>query len=384
MSSAIFDLGPEQLRSRSSVKYQQYDADVLPLWVAEMDCALAPPIAARLAEAVRIGDTGYPTLDRQLPDALASYAALRWDWAIDPAQVHPAPDVGVGITELLRHNLDPGDEVVVCSPVYPPFYIWTGEVRSTLVDVPLVRDEDTWRLDLDGLRAAFAAGARAFLLCNPANPVGRAWSRAELAAVAELAAEYGVMVVADEIHAPLALTGAAFVPFLTVSEAAREVGVSVLAASKGWNLAGLKCAQVVTADTRMHDAVRRIHPHTFESAGHLGMLASIVAWRDSGEWLSDVVEELSSNRDLLGRLVAEHLPKARYIAPQATYLGWLDVSEYGWGDSPNQHILRHARVALNAGPRFGPQTGRGCVRINFACSPAVLTDAMGRIGSIAG
>lgn len=382
MSGAIFDLGPEQLRSRASVKYQQYDADVLPLWVAEMDCALAPPIAARLTEAVRIGDTGYPTMDRQLPDALASYAAAQWGWQIDPAQVHPAPDVGVGITELLRHNIEPGDQVVICSPVYPPFYIWTSEVRSDLVDVPLLRDETGWRLDLDGLRAAFAAGARAFLLCNPANPVGRAWRADELIAVADLAAEYDVLVVADEIHAPLALAGAQFTPFLTVSDAAREVGVSVLAASKGWNLAGLKCAQIVSAGKRMHDAVRRIHVHTFESAGHLGMLASIVAWNEGGPWLQQAVGELSANRDLLGSLIAEHLPKAEYIPPQATYLGWLDVSAYGWGDSPNQRILRDARVALNAGPRFGPKTGRGCVRINFACSPAVLTEAVTRISAL--
>lgn len=382
MSSAIFHLGPEQLRARSSVKYQQYDADVLPLWVAEMDCTLAPPIEARLAEAVRLGDTGYPTMDRQLPDALASYAADAWDWSIDPAQVHPAADVGVAVTELLRHNIEPGDQVVVCSPVYPPFYIWTGEVRSQLVDVPLLREDDGWQLDLDGLRRAFAAGARAFLLCNPANPVGRAWSRAELTAVADLAAEYDVLVIADEIHAPLALAGAAFVPFLTVSDAAREVGVSVLAASKGWNLAGLKCAQIVSAGDRMHDAVRRIHVHTFESVGHLGLLASVVAWNDGGPWLRQAVAELSANRDLLGGLVAEHLPEARYIAPQATYLGWLDLTAYGWGDSPNQRILRQARVALNAGPRFGPQTGRGCARINFACSPAVLTEAVQRIGRL--
>lgn len=382
MSSAIFDLDPAQMRSRMSVKYQQYDADVLPLWVAEMDCLLAPPIEKRLLEAIRTGDTGYPTMDRQLPDALASYAAEHWNWQIDAAQVHPAPDVGVGITELLRHNIDPGDKVVLCSPVYPPFYIWTSEVRSSLVDVPLLRDGGTWRFDLDGLRAAFADGARAFLLCNPANPVGRSWSRAELAAIAELAAEYDVMVVADEIHAPLALDGAEFIPFLTISDAAREIGVSVLAASKGWNLAGLKCAQIVSAGKAMHSAVRRIHEHTFESAGHLGMLASIAAWNEGQPWLQQAVAELSANRDLLGELVAEHLPKARYIAPEATYLGWLDVSAYGWGDSPNRRILADARVALNAGPRFGPQTGSGCVRINFACSPAVLSEAMRRIGSI--
>ncbi|WP_153505747.1 MalY/PatB family protein [Cumulibacter manganitolerans] len=378
----IFHLDAAAIRERTSCKYQQYDADVLPLWVAEMDCALAPPIAERLAEAVRLGDTGYPMLDRQLPDALAGYAADRWSWQIDPARVRPVPDVGVGVTELLRNNLEPGDRVVVSSPVYPPFYIWTAKMRGELIDVPLLRGEEEWTLDLDGLRAAFADGAAAYLLCNPANPVGRGWRAAELSALAELAAEYGVLVVADEIHAPLALEGAQFVPFLTVSDTAREVGVSVLAASKGWNLAGLKCAQIVAGSQTAQARMRRIHEYTFESVGHFGMLATIVAWSAGREWRDQAVRELSANRELLSQLVAEHLPAARYLPPEATYLGWLDLTAYGWGDTPSRRILKEARVAVNPGPSFGA-TGRGCTRINFACSPQVLTEAMERIGALA-
>lgn len=380
MSSPIFTLDAAALRSRTSVKYQAYDADVLPLWVAEMDCALAPPIEQRLLEAVRLGDTGYPTVDGQLPEALASYAAAHWSWQIDPQQVHPVADVGVGVTELLRANVQPGDRVVISSPVYPPFFIWTGHARAELVDVPLLRGE-RWSLDLDGLRSAFAAGAAAYLLCNPANPVGRAWRADELQALAELAAEYDVLVIADEIHAPLALAGASFTPFLTVSDAAREVGVSVLAASKGWNLAGLKCAQIVSASERGHERVRRIHEHTFQEAGHFGTLASIAAYSQGGEWVEQAVRELSANRDLLGSLVAEQLPEAGYIAPEATYLGWLDLSAYGWGDTPSKRILEQARVAVNPGPAFGT-TGSGCTRVNFACSPQVLTEAMQRMGAM--
>lgn len=382
MTSPIFTLDASALRERSSIKYQKYDADVLPLWVAEMDCALAPPIAKRLQRAISIGDVGYPTLDGQLPEALASYADAQWGWQIDPAQVHPVADVGVGVTEVLRHNIAPGDQVVVCSPIYPPFFIWTDEVRGELVDVPLLRSDDSWFLDMAGLRAAFAAGAKAFLLCNPANPVGRVWTADELREVAELAAEYDVLVIADEIHAPLALEGASFTPFLTVGDAAREVGVSVLAASKGWNLAGLKCAQIVSASARGHERVLRINAHTFESTGQLGLLASIVAWSQGRPWIEQAVRELSANRDLLTSLVAQHLPDAGYIEPQATYLGWLDLSAYGWGDVPAEKILAEARVAVNPGPRFG-ETGKGCTRINFACSPAILTEAMERMGRLA-
>lgn len=382
MEYSVFTLDQAAMRERTSAKYQEFDADVLPLWIAEMDCLLAPPIADRLQRAIELGDTGYPTLDAQLPEALASYAAAHWEWQIDPGQVHPVADVGVGVTELLRHNLEPGDQVVLSSPVYPPFFTWTGEVRAELVDVPLVRGDDEWALDLDGLEAAFAAGAKAYLLCNPANPAGRAWRRDELAALADLAAEHSVLVVADEIHAPLVLEGASFTPFLTVSDAAREVGVSVLAASKAWNLAGLKCAQVVSASGRGHERALRINEHTFESTGQLGMLASITAWSEGRPWLEQVLGELAANRALFGDLLAQHLPDAGYLAPEATYLAWLDLRAYGWGDTPSERILREARVAVNPGPQFG-QTGRGGARVNLACSPAVLTEAMERIGALA-
>lgn len=382
MTSEIFTVGAAELRARSSMKYQQFAADVLPLWVAEMDCALAPPIEARLAEAVRLGDTGYRMTDGRLEQALAAYAGERWGWEIDPQQVHPVGDVGIGMVELLRATIEPGDPVVISSPIYPPFFTWTEQAGGRVLDVPLLSEDSEWSFDLDGLRTAFAAGARAYLLCSPANPVGRAWRRDELAALAELAAEYDVLVVADEIHGPLALDGASFTPFLTVSDAAREVGVSVLAASKAWNLAGLKCAQVVSADGRSRERVARIPRQVFTSPGHFGMLASERAWAEGGEWLDQAVRELSANRDLLSRLVAEHLPEAGYLPPEATYLGWLDLSAYGWGDTPSRKILDAAKVALNPGPSFGPG-GAGFARINFACSPGVLTEAMERIGALA-
>lgn len=382
MTSQIFTLDTADLRARSSMKYRQYDADVLPLWVAEMDCALAPPIEQRLLEAVRIGDTGYRIVDGRLEQALAEYAAQHWRWQIDPEQVRVVGDVGVGMIELMRAHVDPGDRVVISSPIYPPFRSWTALAGGEVVDVPLRCEDDGWHFDLDGLRAAFAAGARVYLLCNPANPVGRAWRSEELGALADLAAEYDVLVIADEIHGPLALEGASFTPLLTVSDAAREVGVSVLAASKAWNLAGLKCAQVVSADGRSRERAGRIPPQSSSSAGHLGMLASERAWAAGGQWLEQAARELSANRDLLGELVATHLPQAGYVPAEATYLGWLDLSAYDWGADPAGKILTEARVALNPGPSFGA-TGAGFARINFACSPAVLTEAVERIGALA-
>jgi cystathionine beta-lyase len=238
------------LRKRRSAKWQTYPADVLPLTVAEMDFALAAPVADALREAVERSDTGYAMATPGLGRALAGFAASRWNWDLDPASVTAVIDVGVGVVELLRLLARPGDAVVISPPIYPPFFDWVAEAGARLVEVPLAYGDAGWRLDLAALETAFAARPAAYVLCNPHNPVGRVHTAGELAALVRLAQAHGVTIVSDEIHGPLVLPGATFTPLLTVPGAA-EVAVSVLSASKAWNLAGLKCAAVVTAAPRM-------------------------------------------------------------------------------------------------------------------------------------
>lgn len=261
----------EKLRQRTSMKWRTFPDDVLPLFVAETDYPLAPPIAETLAAAIRNSDTGYAPPTSDLPEAFATFAASRWDWTVDPAQVWTTTDVGVAIVETLRRVTKSGDGVIINPPVYFPFFDLVTESGACVVEVPLAGSidggtDDGWSLDLDGIERAFRGGARAHLLCNPHNPVGRAHSADELRALAELAAKYGATVVSDEIHGPLTYADATFSPFLSVSDAAREVGVCVTAASKAWNLAGLKCAVMVTGgwaqpDDRRNDARRGVLAH---------------------------------------------------------------------------------------------------------------------------
>ncbi|HEY3033381.1 MAG TPA: aminotransferase class I/II-fold pyridoxal phosphate-dependent enzyme, partial [Streptosporangiaceae bacterium] len=226
------------LRKRRSAKWQTYPADVLPLTVAEMDFALAEPVAEALHEAVERSDAGYAMPVPGLGRALAGFAASRWNWDVDPASVTAVTDVGVGVVELLRLLARPGDAVVISPPVYPPFFDWVPEAGARLLEVPLAHDAAGWRLDLAALETAFATHPAAYVLCNPHNPVGRVHTADELAALVRLARIYQVTIVSDEIHGPLALPGATFTPLLTVPGAA-ELAVSVLSASKAWNLAGL-------------------------------------------------------------------------------------------------------------------------------------------------
>jgi cystathionine beta-lyase len=365
------------LRQRRSAKWQTYAKDVLPLTVAEMDVNLAPPVAEVLAEAVRRSDTGYGQATPDLGRAVASFAARRWSWDVDPAQVTGVTDVGVGVVELLRALTRPGDAVAISPPVYPPFFDWGPEAGVRLLEVPLAHVDDGWRLDLAALERAFATHPAAYVLCNPHNPVGRVHRPDELAALVRLARLYKVTLVSDEIHGPLVLPGATFTPLLTVPGAA-DVAVTVMSASKAWNLAGLKCAAVVTASPQLAAAVDRFPPDTRWRVGHLGVLATVAAYTESEAWLDDLLVTLDQRRAQLGRLLATQLPQVTWYPPQATFLAWLDCSAIGPDDTARDQFLDRGRVALEPGLRFGAP-GSGYARLNFGTSEEILDEAIGRM-----
>lgn len=368
------------LRTRTSAKWRTYPDDVLPLWVAEMDYPLAEPVAEAVMAAVRRNDTGYIAPDRRLPDAFAGFALRRWGWAVDPGQVTTTTDVSVAIVEVLRGVISPGDGVVISPPVYPPFFELLPEAGAHIVEVPLERFDTGWALDLDALERAFADGARAYLLCNPHNPLGHPHPADQLRSLAELAAKYGVTVVSDEIHGPLALRGGTFTPYLTVSDAARATGVCVTSASKAFNLAGLKCAIIVTASDRYASIVAGLPDEVVTRTGIFGHLASVAAYTDGDAWLDGVLTALDGNRVLLAQLLHDRMPGVRYTQPAASFLAWLDFRDLDWGDDPSIRALERARVALNPGPSFG-RGGTGHARLNFACSPEVLTEAIERLAA---
>ncbi|CAN7300551.1 MULTISPECIES: MalY/PatB family protein [Microbacterium] len=373
-----------ELRERSSEKWREYPADVLPLFVAETDFPLAPAISTALQRAVEIGDTGYVASRTPLAESFAAFASRRYGWDPDPARMRSTADVSMGIVEILRRVTQPGERIVVTPPVYPPFYDLVAEAGAEVERVPL-RDTGTgWELDIDGIRAAFDDGATAILLCNPHNPTGTVHDRDSLAALAELADEFGVAVVSDEIHAPLAQPGTGFTPFLSVSDSAQRVGYAVVSASKAFNLAGLKCALMVTADDATSAVVRGLPVEVEWRTGQFGLLAAVAAFsEESDEWLDGLLRTLDENRVLLEDLLAARLPGARYRIPDAGYLAWIDLSALEWGDNPARRILKDAKVALHFGPSFGAE-GAGHVRLNFGTSPEILTEAIERIASLVG
>lgn len=364
-----------ELQQRRSDKWAGHAPGVIVATIAEMDFPLAPPVVEALRAAIGRHDLGYaPVAIPRLAEAFAGFAGRRLHWSVDPDQVTLVPDVMVGLLELTRLLAGPDRSVAVASPTYPPFLSELPAVGLTVREVPLHPDG---RLDLDALARVFVRGTRVLILASPHNPTGRVLPRAELAAVAELAAEHEAWVLADEIHAPLVLPGAEHVPWLEVSDPARRCGISVTSASKAFNLAGLKAALMVTAAPEAREAVRRLPPQA-DHAGLLGVLAAEAAFIDGDPWLDAVLDRLDQNRTVLATLLAERLPGVVWRQPQATYLAWLDLRALDLGDHPAAVLLDRAGVALSPGVNYGPP-GAGHARLNFGTSPELLTEMVDRI-----
>lgn len=370
------------LRQRTSVKWQLFAPDVLPLFVAEMDYPSAPAILQTLQERVAASDLGYAMRPDELAVSFAGFAERRWGWRLDPSRVRMTTDVSVTIVETLRRVIASGDGVVITSPVYPPFRALVEEAGGVVVDVPLVDDGAHWSLDLAGIERAFADGARAMLLCNPHNPLGLVHSASALAELAAIAARLRATVVSDEIHAPLTHAGATFTPFLRASDEAREWGVTVTSASKAFNLAGLKCAFMIAASDRALAVLDGMPREVSFRTSLLGLHASTTAFSGAADdWLDSAVAAIERSQSLLVELLAEHLPGVAYRPGTAGYLAWLDFrgASSDWGDDPSVRAMEYG-VALNPGPEFGP-AGLGHARLNLACSPAVLREAVERLAA---
>jgi cystathionine beta-lyase len=382
------DLDLDRLRRRRSEKWRLFPPDVLPAFIAEMDYDLAEPVLAALREAVDLNDCGYAARPG-IGETFAAFAAARHDWTVDPDLVHLIPDVMAGVDALLNLATEPGDGVVINTPVYPPFFSHIGFARRRVVEVPLLRTDgpgESWVLDFDGLEAAFAAGARAFLLCNPHNPTGRVFSPADLDRIAALAERYGVLVMADEIHASLTLPGARHTPFVSLGGAAAEHGVTLASASKAFNVAGLKGAVAVAGSATGQRLLERLPESSQYGAGLLGVLASLAGWRDGGDWLDALIGQLDHARAEFGRLLGERLPGAVYVPPEASFLAWVDCAGLGLGPSgpsgpdPAQVFLDRGRVALNSGLNFGAP-GNGFVRVTIGTSSALLAEIVDRMAA---
>lgn len=383
-TSAFDAITLQQLRDGGGLKWRAFP-DCIGAFVAEMDFGIAAPIRDALHAAVDRGQVGYLSAApvRAMAEACADWQRRHHGWDVPADAIRAVPDVLGALEVVCRHYLPAGATVAVPVPCYMPFLPLLALLGHPVLQVPMLRDGPGWTLDEAALEQAFAGGARMLLLCNPHNPIGKVYTREELQRIAAIAARHDARVFADEIHAPLLYPGQRHVPYATVSEEAARQAITAVSASKAWNLAGLKCAQLLfTRDDDLRQW-RQIGHFAGNSTATLGVVAHTAAWREGDEWLKGVLGYLRGNRELLGRLLRERLPQVGYVEPQGTYLAWLDCRALPLEVAPHLFFRRHAQVALTDGGECG-QGGEGHVRLNFAMPRPLLGEAVERMARAVG
>ena len=371
----IVDLTDAEARRALPLKWGVPE-DVIPAWVAEMDYAVDPVVLAAVQQALADGITGYPLLrDEALATSYADWAGRHFGWAPDPEAVQAVVDVTAGVRLAIDVLSGPGG-VVFPTPGYNAQHGLaqvTGRAEH-LLEVPT--SADRCEIDLDALDRLLAGGAQTLLLTQPHNPWGRVFTRAELEGIRDVVVAHGARVVSDEIHAPLVLPGAEHVSYLSI-EGTHDHAVAVVAASKAFNTAGLRCAQLVVPSATDRELLAAQPMSRNDSWSPLGVVAARAAYEHGDPWLASLVERLDQQRALLGELLAAHLPEVRMRPLEATYLAWLDASAYGHDDAAAV-ALERGRVMLSPGASYAPGT-TGQVRLNIATSPDRLTEIVERL-----
>jgi cystathionine beta-lyase len=381
MSVNYDQLTAERMAGTLGAKWTMYP-DCIGAFVAEMDYGTAPVVKEAVAKAVDAGYFGYlpKYLDAELAEATANWYHRHTDWSVTPQMVHSMPDVLTGLSIALTHYAPKGGKVVLPTPAYMPFLFIPGIMGREIIQVPMHETDNGWEYDYEGIEQAFRDGGEVLVVCNPYNPIGKVSSREEMEKLGEIVARYDGRVFSDEIHAPLLFRGQKHIPYASINEVNAGHTVTAIAASKAWNLPGLKCAQLVISNDA--DATQ------FEKSGAmwmahgasvLGVIATTTAYNEGQPWLDDVLSYLEGNRDALEDLVARHLPGVTYRKPDGTYLAWLDFSETNAPDELDTFFREEAKVAITPGSACG-EAGTRKVRFNFAMSRPLLEETIERMG----
>ncbi len=380
----------DRLAARRGYKWSRYarsDDGVLPAWVADMDFPVAEPVLQVLRRLVEESDLGYcePPEVGDLPEIFAGRMERQLGWTVEPERIRFLVNALQGLDLGILLGSGKGEGVVVQTPIYPPFLEAVEGTGRRLVESPLRRGPERFEMDLDGLRAAVDADTRVFMLCNPHNPSGRCWTRSELEAVAEVALEHDLLVVADEIHNELVFPGHRHVAFETLGPEVKERTVTITSATKSFNLAGLELALLVFGSEKLKQRFDELPRFVLAHPGILGVEAARAAWRDGDAWLDEALAYLDENRAFLADVLDRRLPEVVHGPQEATYLYWLDCRGLDLPMAASRFFLREARVALNPGPEFGPVDSKlgfeHCARINFATSRAILEEILERMAA---
>ena len=375
-----FDRLPPR-RYTDSLKWHRY-GDALPLWVADMDFPAPEPVLAALHERIAHGVFGYGAPPDALTETLCARMADRYRWTVTPEQIVYLPGLVCGLNVVCRAIGEPGDEVLVQTPVYPPFLSAPGHQERRLITAELTAECRDGRLYYTFDDAAFAARigphTRLFMLCHPHNPVGRAFNEEELTRLAVICERYDLTVCSDEIHCDLLLDGRRHTPLAALNPDIAQRCITLMAPSKTFNIPGLGASFAIIQNPELRRRCKQALRGIVPDVNILGLVAAQAAYQYGDDWLQALRAYLAANRDSVIDFVARRLPGVRTTVPEATYLAWLDCRDAGIPGNPHEFFLQQTEVALNDGAAFGPG-GEGFVRLNFGCSRTLLTEGLERM-----
>lgn len=371
-------------RNTRSYKWDQSeklfgDKEILPLWVADMDFESPPAVKEAILRRVQEGVYGYSVTSDSYKEAIAGWYRSRHDWEIQKEWITDSPGIVTSLSLSVELFSQPGDQVILQSPVYYPFYdVIRMNDRKVAIN-PLKLEEGHYVMDYIQLEELMAGGAKLLLLCSPHNPGGRVWEREELLRLGELCLRYGVTVISDEIHCDMAMPGYKHIPFASLSPELSDITLTTLAATKTFNLPGLQTSYIVTSSPELKRKFEyKLKALSLHMSAFFTPEAVEAAYKEGGEWLDELVQHVSGNAEYAISYLAEHLPQVKPMKPEATYLLWIDCRALGLdADGLKNLMYREAKVAFNEGSVFGTE-GQGHLRINLACPRSVLAEALER------
>ncbi len=361
-----------------STKWNRYPADVLPLWIADMDFAVAPGIIQALQARLTHPMLGYSVAQDSLRETLVTALRELFDWEVAPEELVFLPGVEGGVNMALNGLLAPGNGVVVQTPNYRPLLNAAGHWKLPRIDLPFHADANgLYPTDLAALEAALG-NAGAMILSNPHNPLGKVFDRAELQAIADACVAHDTLLISDEIHAQIVFDGRKHIPIASLNDEIAQRTITLMSATKAFNIAGMKNAFAVIRNPALRHRFNMARQGMVDSVSTLGLVATEAAFKHGKEWLAEVIAYLQANRDYLVNAVATRLPGVSMITPQATYLAWLDCTALGLED-PHAFFLKEAKVGLSPGTDFADEGAGQFVRLNFGCPRALLEEGIARM-----
>ncbi|MCB2299044.1 MalY/PatB family protein [Clostridium tagluense] len=372
-------------RNTESVKWDKLeeifeDKDVIPMWVADMDFEVAKPISDAIKKRVEHSIYGYSTKGSGYYDAVINWMKKRHNWDIKKEWISYTPGIVPALSHIVRTFAQPGDEIIIQTPVYHPFYSTIKNNGCTIVKNPLQYENGSYKMDLDDLKKKITPRTRMLILCNPHNPVGRVWYKEELIELGQICIKNNILIVSDEIHFDLIYKGNSHTVFASISEEFSQNSIICTAPSKTFNLAGLQVSNVIIPNDRLRSLFKiTLENNAVSEVNTFASTALVAAYNEGEEWLTQLVEYLEGNLNFLINFFEEHIPKIKVVKPQGTYLVWLDCSALNMtSQGLKEFFVKKAKVGFNDGIMFGEE-GEQFQRVNIACQRSILKEALERI-----